>query len=166
MAQRATKTEGSFQTSPSQLPPPSLDSHSISSTGRQGSSTFPPRVSLTVILHDGHLRKGLTSCFLCLKPSMAPRCLQERASALSLALGALSKLALAGFSELHFSYFPPGTLTPDSSAFPEASCPLLLLVLWFIPGVPSPASEFFFCVCVAHGHGLSCFVAHGIFLDQ
>ena len=61
--------------------------------------------------------KGLTSSFLCLKPSMAPQCFQEQPSALSLARAALSKVALACFSELHFSYFPSGTLTPDSSAF-------------------------------------------------
>ena len=61
--------------------------------------------------------KVLTSSFLCLKPSTAPQCFQEQPSALSLARGALSKVALACFSELHFSYFLSGTLTPDSSAF-------------------------------------------------
>lgn len=62
-------------------------------------------------------QEGLTSSFLCLKPSMAPQCFQEQPSALSLARAALSKVALACFSELNFSYFPSGTLTPDGSAF-------------------------------------------------
>lgn len=59
------------------------------------------------------LRKDLTSSLLCLKPSAA----RNRASPRPGMWGPLS----AGPGWLHcFSYFPPGTLAPDSSTFSEA----------------------------------------------
>lgn len=107
----------------------------ISQTGKQVQGLQRLSVSCSAHSHIplfmvSPLRADLTS-FLCLKPSMAPQCLQEQA------LGALSKLTLRGFSALYFSSSPPGTLTPDSSTLPKVWLPLLLLVQGLTPGIPS-----------------------------
>lgn len=92
-------------------PGSSPDPNPISQTGRQATGA-PGCISASCPAHSPTHRSSGRSLlsrsgllFLCLKPSMAPQCLQEQPQPLGPALGALSKLALAGCSVLAFSYF-------------------------------------------------------------
>ena len=105
-----------------------------------GSSSFPPHLLPNAHPHGlffmmAATPKGPTSSFLCLKPSMAPQCFQEQASAWHVR-PCLRRPWLASLSELHFSYLPSGTLPLDSSAFSSCVCSGSYLE------PPSPASGF------------------------
>lgn len=116
------KTDDGLQMSPSHSPSaPSPPSSPRQAFLRQGPQVSPrlrscPHPSPTILQESAptQSRPGLLPLFETLSGSPVPSGTGPRGP---------FEASLAGFSGILFSYFPPRTLRPDSSAFLKLGCP-------------------------------------------